>query len=352
VTTGLSDFEFQHAPNKPAIYRDGPGIWFSEEIRRWMVTSPDLIRQVMTNRAFSVPSYKTGKLGSRMGQDFSKLDLVTQYLPLAYEGEEHKRLRAQFARLITRNTPAALLAFSQALETCLDACRARPEFCLIQDLLLPAMRPALCKLAGIDAGREVRVEDVPQLFDDAISGKRRMAIQAIIEQLTAASTFSDPEDTHIGIALMAVSSNTLLGSLSRSCIAQLEAGNGKSLQKIEWSEDFSHTALALIEKVALTDTELGAVKLKAGDRIRLFLDAAGYEHGGNESTYSDLFFAVGPHRCVGMSISRQIWGLLTARLAQEKMTLRIKEVTHRQGDYVFIFPNRCLVENSPAIASL
>lgn len=298
----------------------------------------------MNSRDYSVPSYITGKLGTRMGYDFSKLDLVTRYLPLAHEGEEHKRLRGQFARLISRNTPATLLAFSEALDARIEACRSRADFCLVQDLLLPALRPAVCRLAGIDVGMQVRVEDVPQLFDDAISGKRRLAIQATIEQMISATKFSDTEDTHIGIALLAVSSNTLLGSLARSCIAQLQAAEGRAMAQIEWSEDFSHSALALVEKVALADAVLGGAKLKAGDRVRLLLDSAGYEHGGNESTYSDLFFAVGPHRCVGMSISRQIWGLLTARLAQEKFGLRVMEVEHRQGDYVFIFPSRCRVE--------
>ena len=191
---------------------------------------------------------------------------------------------------------------------------------------------------------DVRVEEVPQLFDDAISGKRRLAIQATIEQIISASKLSDPEDTHIGIAILAVSSNTLLGSLARSCIAQLQAAEGSSMAQIEWSEDFSHTALGLVEKVVLADAELGGAKLKPGDRVRLLLDSAGYEHGGSESAYSDLFFAVGPHRCVGMSISRQIWGLLTARLAREKFGLRVMEVEHRQGDYVFIFPSHCRVE--------
>lgn len=340
----MSDFQLQISPDKLSAYRDGPGIWYSDEIRRWMVVNPSLIRQVMGNRAFAVPSYRAGNLGARLGHDFSQLDKVADYLPLAFEGERHKVLRAEFARTIARNTPAALSAYASKLDERLEACFKQSRFCLMADLLSPVLRAMQSQLSGIEIPDDVAIEDVPQMFDDAISGRRRLVIQATTVKLREASPFPAAEETYFASALLALSASTLVGTLARSCVAQLQASGPKPLSEIEWSEDFTHTALALVEKRALSDTVIGGVQIKSGERLRLILDAAGYEHGGNEPSYSDLYFAVGLHRCVGMSISRQCWSLLTSRLSQVKQGLRVLDYGLRTGDYVFIFPKHCHVE--------
>jgi cytochrome P450 len=340
----MSDFQLQISPEKLKIYRDGPGIWYSDEIRRWIVVSPSLIRQIMGNRALSVPSYIAGTLGSRLGHDFGQLDKIVGYLPLAFEGERHKVLRADFARAISRNTPSALAAFVRKLDERLDECLGRGKFCLVSDVLAPVLRAMQGELIGIDIPDDVAIEDIPQMFDDVISGRRRLSIQETTVKLQQASQLPSLEETYFASAILSLSANTLMGSLARSCIAQLKAASKKQLCDIEWSEEFSHTALALVEKKAVMDVVIGDAEIKKGDRLRLILDAAGYEQGGDEPVYSDLYFAVGLHRCVGMSLSRQCWSLLTTRLSQERLVLKVLDVDHRQGDYVFIFPKRCDVE--------
>lgn len=340
----MSDFELQVSPEKLSIYRDGPGIWYSTEIRRWLVVDPALIRQIMNNRAFSVPVYKAGNLGARLGYDFGRLDKLVDYIPLAYEGERHKKLRANFARAIARNTPAALSAFVSKLDELVNECFRRSEFCLINDLLIPVLRAMQSELSGIRIPDDVAIEDIPQMFDDAISGKRRLHIQKTVEDLISKAHLPDVEETYLASAILALSANTLMASLARSCIAQLQAAGTKPLCEVAWSEDFSHTGLALVEKRALRDAVVGDVAIKKDERLRLILDAAGYEGGGDDASYSDLYFAVGLHRCVGMSISRQCWSLFTARLSQEKRGLKLLAVDHRTRDYVFILPQRCIVE--------
>lgn len=341
-----SDFLLHHAHEKKiSVYATSPGIWFSNEIKRWMIVDPSLIETVMRSRDFSVSSYQVGDLGKRFGVSFENLDKIADRLPLAYEGERHKILRATFAKLISAQTPASIDAFRSAFQSNLDRCIAKAEFCLIEDLMRPSLRAALIALSRIELAADLAIEEIPQMFDDAISVRRRKAINDTIGQIFTASTL-DEEQTYLSTALIAVIANTLLGSLSRSLIAHLEHAHGTQLSDIDWQKDFSHTALSLIEKRALSDVEIASQHIKKGDRLRLFFDAAGYVGHGSDPRYADLYFAVGPHRCIGMSLSRQFWTLMVDTLKSASARFNVQNVTYRTGDYVFVFPRQCLIHNS------
>jgi hypothetical protein len=80
-----------------------------------------------------------------------------------------------------------------------------------------------------------------------------------------------------------------------------------------------------------------------GDRVRLFIEAAGFTAQG-QCRYDDLFFAVGAHKCVGMNFSVKAWQAVADYLSSVDRIVKVVDVRERDGDYVFNLPERILVK--------
>ena len=337
----MTEFLLQKQPGRGVIYHRPPGIWFSNELNRWMVTSPELIRQAMFDRAFVVPSFDYSLVMKKMGVDFHHFDEIRKFFPMAEEGERHAILRERFARHIAQRTACVMQSLADDLHAGKNLLLSKgrdEEFCLYSLLLRPTMLKVIGSLAGTGLSEDLPVEMIPQFLDDAISPmRRRKIIEVLIDILSAFPRDWTPEQKYFSCAVIMLSANTIPSSISLTIIETLRMQPAKLLSEMNWSADLLRTGLPLIEKNVAHDTVLGTVKLKKGDRIRLFIEADGI-HPDQQARYSDLFFAVGSHKCVGMEISRQIWTKFTEFLSGIPRRMVLLEVSERTGDYAFNYP--------------
>lgn len=342
----MSDFLLQKSSDRGQLYHQPPGIRYSAEMHRWLVTSPELIREAMTNEALSVPSYDVSPVLARLKVNLPVTDAVRTWFPLAEEGERHRDLREIFARRITARTRPALEATATALEAGTAMLAAQPagvEFCMFQAFVRPVARAAVLALAEMEAPADADVELIPQMFDGTASMARRKRVEAVmVEMLEHGAQHLTPDEQHLRLAIVALSANTLLGSISLTVAERLRQSPGLPMQQIDWGSELQRTSLPLVEKWAVRDTTLGGASIRSGDRVRLFIEAGGLS-AGNEFTYSDLFFAVGAHKCLGMSFSRQVWARVAASLASVPRRLRLIDVRERQMDHVFNLPEEIRV---------
>lgn len=343
----VSDFMLQKFSGKGGLYHQQPGIRYSGELRKWVVTSPDLIRQAMHDEALSVPDYDLSEVISRANADLHCLNELKNYFPLAKEGEPHMALRERFARHVSSRTRPALDIFTAKFDEHLGKLAALPDgeaFCLYLELLRPSVRKAVLSLADLDTDLEFDVESLPQLFDSYLSVSRRRKINDLVRDiLSALPDGMSPDERYFRVAVVALASNTILSTLALNAVDRLRSEPGISLKDIAWGSDITITGLPLIEKHALKDTLLGGQTIRKGERVRLFIEAGGVSADGKPG-YSELFFAVGPHKCVGMSFGRQIWSRFAASVRRLDRKLRLIEVRDRECDYVFNFPERIQVE--------
>ena len=342
----MTDLLLQKQPDRVSVYRRPPGLWLSKGRKRWMVTAPDLIREVMTSDAYSVPTYDVSTLSQRLHLDLAFLNSLREWLPLAHEGERHRILRASFARAITSRTEPALEALRQALEarTGLFDQPSGTEICLFASLFRPALREAIAALSDVSLPEEIAVELIPQLFDDTISLSRRRKINAVLEDISRRiPDVLGEEDRQTRMSIIALSANTLLGSVCQTFVEQLRRSPGLPMRGVTWGRELTRTALPLVEKRVVRQNVLGGQQLQPGDRVRLFIEAAGFDAEGRPC-YDDLFFAVGPHKCVGMNFSLRAWQVVAEFLAKLDNRIALVELSERERDYVFNLPARILVK--------
>lgn len=311
---------------------------WSQTLQRWCVFSPDLIRAVMRDRRFAVPSYDLSVLEDRLGIALPLTKAAMRGLPLTNEGEVHKTQRAEFARTLARRSDAAIAAFGAALSARLQAVADLPHstsFCLVADVMRPASRALIAALADLHLDDACNLEMLPQSFDDSISVRRRLDIESLLQKISGKAPHD--EALLMGLGTIMVSANTLLGSLVRSVVDQIERNPVMRLDAIAWPADLPCTSLSLVEKVCVESASVGGTAFERGDRLRLYIEAGGVDLHGN-SVPSDLFFAVGPHRCIGMSLSVASWRCTTRLLSSMQGRWQILSSATRPFDRVFHFP--------------
>ncbi len=343
----VDHFLLQKAPDRASTYRQLPPIWWSKQAQKWFVTNPELIREIMHNRTFSVPDYNVQAIIDRLGIDLSGLMKTREYLPLAWEGEKHKALRNWMTRLIAANSKPSCQIFQDQFAARLAEVLPEGRFCFVQNVLKPAMRATILSMSGYPDPFDPDIPEIeitPHFFDDRISLRRRKQINEVIHAIAdRLPTEMTDEEKYAVVAIINVSSNTLLATLAQSVLQILSMNPDTPSSQMNWDVELPATGLPLIEKVCLRETELRGHTIRPGDRLRLFIETEGLSDGP-VSRYSDLFFAAGPHRCSGMAFSRQIWIILGNEMSSIETKFRIVETSERQGDYVFNFLERLEVE--------
>ena len=338
VLTAISDYQLHKQRDRQQRYAREGGLWWSDQLQRWMVSDPTLIAAVLRSSSFAGHSYDVSAVMDRFGIDLLHLEQLSAQFPLAFEGERHRALRKKFSAEIAVNTTLALGAFDKEIMGRAEALLvAGHRFCAMQDLLAPGTLAAVMRLAGLGIAPVAGLQMIPLLFDDTISLNKRLQINAVIDTLyTAIGDGMPADEKYFRIAIVALSANTLLGSLGESLAQVLGQNRGIALSEISFDHDFPATGLPLIEKRASADVTIGGREIKKGDRLRLFLDSAGLGPAASPA-FSELYFAAGKHKCPGMSFSRRCWKLLASQLARSRLELRLVTARHRKGDNVFNF---------------
>lgn len=330
-----SDYQLHQRADKAQLYQPGK-LWWSDEIKRWMCTDAETMRRILLDPAFHVMSYSQEKIAQRLGIPLDHVTRMVGYFPLALDGEAHKHLRKRHAAAIAQATDAALQAFSQTLadrlQHCLDA--QQPV-----DLAQQALRPAVCAfiaaLAGIDAPHLAHGDSLSQVLDETLSIPTRRRMDQTIAELAAnlPGGMAD-EEKYFRIAMVALGTDSLLGTLTESLHQLLTRHAGMRLSAMPWPEAPPATGVPVIERMATERRDFLGARIAPDQRVRLYLDAAGYGAGAPPA-FQPLYFGAGRHVCLGMAVAKQVWKILTTQLARVERTCDMLRAAYREHDNVF-----------------
>jgi cytochrome P450 len=337
-----SDYMLIKRADRYQHYGTLPGMWWSEELRRWIITDAAIADSVMTNDAFRVHDYSSAPLIEKLQVDLSHLEELRKFLPLAFDGPAHKALRDRSARAISANTRPTLDILSADCTAMVAALSApgRQRLCLIEAFLKPMVFRSVLNVAGISAPVGLPFDRIPQMFDDTVPVRIRRQLNDFVGGLLACMPADLPiEERYFRTAIVVLGVDPLLGSIGGSCFEVMSRQPGLKCNEMDWDNEMPITGVAAIERVAKTDESVDGHHIKAGDRIRLLLDAVGRNTDG-QPRYSDIYFATGVHKCVGMALGRQAWKVFAAAMAQVAKRVTVIDAQFRNEDYTFNIYNK------------
>lgn len=331
-----SDYHFHKRSNRDQIYFDRQNIWWSNTLKKWMCSNPELIIEILNNAKFAVHSYQIKALEQKLDTELSYLSKIIEYFPLGFEGEIHKEMRKSSAQKLAERMAGTLEVFRTELQNRIKGFSKDSQTTeLYTALIEPSVKRTLLYMADLECLYEQPILSISQLFDQAISVKKRLEINAQIGKLIEIMPFDmDADDKYSRLSTYAIGYDSILGSLTESLVRTLQQNAEKKIHDIVWSENLPNTGVPVIERVATCNIEVGSVLIKKGQKVRLYLEAAGYTDSEN-SVYNSLFFGSGIHKCVGMHLSNAMWKVLTQELSKINCTIHIQHLHYRDEDYVF-----------------
>lgn len=332
---------FQLERGRPEEHAPPPIEWVSS-LGCWCVYDVASITAILKSANFSVVNYIDvyRSFEQRVGMDCSTLIRALCHIPLANEGKAHAELRKDLARLVRTELSQAkqhLATFIPA--TLAKACRKDSRVDLVQDIVQPVADAFFACLLGVDL--PVRAEgaiSVSQIFDRSLSLNRRKAISEQadeIRQAFGAATERLKTSPDYALALTIIGHDSIVASLGRSLLRVLEDGAGKRLCDLAFPASLPETGVPYTERLAGSDCRVSGIDLRAGDRIRLYLDAASSSEG--QAAEARPFFGRGRHSCIGEEISIWLWQTLTAELSRSTLKCSVETAHRRERDYVFIY---------------
>jgi cytochrome P450 len=321
--------------------------WMSS-IRCWCVHDAASITTILKSTNFSVATYAEvyRSLEEKLGVECAGLTRALRHIPLANEGDIHAALRRDLARLVNRQFKEAkqhLADFTR--ETVTNVCRIGSRVDLVKDIIRPVADALFASLLGVNLPNTVEGSvSVSQIFDRFLSLNRRKLMNAQADRMLhafAAATDELKTSPDYALALTIIGHDSIVASFGRSLLRLLEDGAGKRLCELSLPQSLPETGVPYVERLVLTDYCIGGVTLRAGDRVRLYLDAA---NNSAERAEACPIFGKGRHSCLGDEISTWLWQTLMAELARLPLKFSVSNVNRREKDYVFIYYSTITVQ--------
>jgi hypothetical protein len=331
-----SDYHFHKFENKHQTYFSEKSIWWSNTLKKWMCTNPTLITQILNDSKFGVHSYQITALAQKLNTDFSYIAKLVECFPLGFEGETHKEMRKISAQKLAERMTGTLDTFRTEIRSRIKIYTQNSNAVeLYGTLIEPSVKRSLLYMADLESLYEYSIISISQLFDQAISINKRLKIDAQIATLIKAIADNlDEEEKYFRLSAFAIGYDSILGSLTESLVRTLQQNTNKKINQIVWSEELPNTGVPVIERVAKCNIDINNATIKTGQKIRLYLEAAGYQNSEN-SVYNNLFFGSGIHKCVGLHLSNAMWKVFIQELAEINRHIEIDQLHYRTEDYVF-----------------
>lgn len=338
-----SDYLLHKHINKHSIYSGNSNLWWSEELNRWMCSNPTIAKSILSNTNFTVHDYKIDSLLNKFDCELHHIARIAEFLPIAHDGERHTQLRKLFAVEMFKQSDKVLSIFSNDLENNMKLFYSHDQLDLVTDILRAPLRNALLRLCNIEGlNPSLDFDSISQLLDETLSLNKRVQINRIINEII--SIFPDSmgdDEKYLRISMLALGTDALIGTITESIFTIL-SNNNTACSEINWNIDIPSTGVPVIERNCVKDCIIGDNKILSGQRIRIYLDAAGYNIDSGPS-YSSLYFSAGPHTCLGMPIGKKIWHIVTRQFALLNKKIIIQNQKYRTPDCVFNIYENILV---------
>jgi len=329
-------YQLHRADGRLNFYKSNQELIWLSDCQKWICCNPKLINLILRDNNFLVINSAPRAIIDRLKIDLNEICKISSYLPMSNNGEHHKVLRKRFALQISKNSTDALAFFKKNLKKRLnELLRSNVPIDFYNELLEPLISETIKILAQFDYSKLDDISKLSSIFDETSSLQSRINLNKFIKDMVSSQKNKDSEDDiYFKIALLTAGNDTLLGTIASSILSVLIRNQNAQLSSINWDINFPATGIPVVERFANEDSNKYGVNISKGQKVRMYLDAAGYI-SSEYSQYSQLFFAAGSHLCPGMAFGNDIWRILSDELKTINQRVHIENVSFRKADNVF-----------------
>lgn len=282
-------------------------IWLeSELIRSWTVADAELFADILRSPDMELPGMGSviAHIENRTGQRFENLHTASRLIPVMMEGAEHATLRRALAVYLSAKTLQAEHQLPNLVKDTLKPFQIRSRFDVYHDVVRPLIHQFISQLVG-----KAVTQDLIDLRLDLIllANKSPVHLRDLDRRFGVAIDFLksdclDEIELACKICCITFGSETLCMMLVESMLSAIDAS---SLLKTAKLPIFPvETGVPQTWRRVTKDTAIAGQNLRAGDIVKLQLQAAGY---ANRPPLNNLIFGAGVHSCIGKQVTLALW---------------------------------------------
>ena len=344
MTTSQSESLY---PSKGIYFSNQPNIYWSDSFQRWLCFDKTLIDQILNDDTFRVHDFDIDRLTSRFNLDLKISSEILKLFPLAHEGDIHQELRKKFTIEINKNQKNALEVFRTEIQLVVQKIQndyINKEIDLI-DLIHIAIKKSNAVIAGIPNLSNINFSEIGRVLDDKTAIRKRIEINDyFLNVLDEMPSEMSHEAKIFHLALLAVGSSSLLGSISDSLLLKLRCSPKGKFTNLSLDDNLPASGVSLLERVATKDIAVSNVRILKDHKIQLYIESAGYQNNPMPQYSTTYFAAPTRHVCPGMKYSLEIWRIFSESISSLNVSYELIDFNYRTGDSVFNFPTSIRVK--------
>ena len=281
-------------------------VWLeSEFMRAWLVADPELMGDLLRAPDMALPSIDglVSHIELRSGKSLTSLRRAANMIPIMHSGETHAALRRALAIYLAEKAEAAVTALPPMVATSLERLQIKGEVDIHHDVVAPMLEQFISFLVGQPVPQEILTLRLDLILNHSKSPSLVMELDRCF---AAAFRFLESDcknerELACKICCITFGAETLMMMLVESILSAVgNAENGPATLP-----DFPpETGVPLTWRHASKDILIGGCPVRAGDTVKLRLQAAAYS---DKPAIKNLIFGAGSHSCVGKQISLMLW---------------------------------------------
>lgn len=281
-------------------------VWLENSfLRAWSVADPERIGELLRSPDMSLPGLDQmiTHIENRSGKTLTNLRRATALIPIMHAGETHAQLRRALAVFLADKGNVAPTVLSDIIEQNLKPFQTRG----IVDIYSDVASPLIHQFISFLVDKSIPPEILALRIDVVLNHTKSPSLIFDLEQRFAAMfTFLEPDckdESELACKMCCIlfGSETLLMMLIESILHAI-SGTGDSPLTLP---DFPlETGAPLTWRYVQKDVTMDGCPLRAGDTVKLRLQAAGYS---DKTAFKNLIFGAGLHSCIGKQITIVLW---------------------------------------------
>ncbi len=287
-------------------------------------------QRVLKSADFDLPPYPAiyQALQEKLGVDLGAVVHTLRSIPLGQTGAEHAAQRADMARFIAEQRPAAIKALPEIVATCFAPMCRPGTIDLVTAVIVPFVDRLMSVYVGIDLGLGPD-SLVSQVFSRKMGVARRRKMNAELVALKARLDRAFPQDPALRratrLSMVVLGRDTLIGALGHSLRTFLvPGGHGLTM-------NVAQSSVQVVHRQAIVNTHHGEGPVASGEIVYCQLQ------NGDPDMDRALFFGAGVHACLGRAMTGDVFQVVEQHLAAQIVDRALVAWNLRAGDSFSVY---------------
>jgi len=307
--SSVKSYQLHSADSRQALFAQlSPRVWLENDLlRAWVITDPAVILRVLRSPLAIVSSLTDvmKAIKENYGTELPNVAYACSVLPLLVADEAHPAARKGFATFLAARLAELEGELPELSKACLSPLSRPGRVDIVSEVVDPFIHRVFSVFLQCDLPAEFLAMHVGDILSFNTNLARLKSLEARIAKTLEFLRATTPNEADIAwkFTCLVFGLDSLAMMLTES-IVTATGGASAHHEGIRLPQFPIETGVPVTFRRAKADFEMDGCSFKAGDLIRLQLQAFGYSE---LPEYRNFIFGAGMHSCVGKQLSLRIW---------------------------------------------